>query len=639
MRRVAETSIAAANGAFRYRRPLYRRSDLSGGVHPGRGALVADHHRRHSGLATPASTASIDDLLIDASIVSIDGAGGILGQAGPDLLRPSRSRLPAHGEMEFDSADVASMFANGTWTNVILHEIGHILGIGTLWSTARSEERRGRLHRRPRPCRIPHAERQSVGSLGSGRARWRQRHRRRALGRGDLQRRADDRLRRIGRRRDADQPDDDRLAAGHRLHGQLCGRRCLHAARRPAERRHHRRRRQQHSDRHRRRRHDLRPGRQRHAQRRRRQRHARRRDRQRFDRRRDRRRHRGFLRQSGQLRAGRISASASRSRARTATTRWSGSSTCALPTARSIVNDGSTLFDTLFYDRTNLDVFHAGVDARAHYNRAAGAKAATRTVFFSSILVSGAQPGRARGGVNPLTHYQQTGWREGRDPGTEFRHQALSDEQSGRRGGRRRSARALPAVRQGGRASGLPGDRLDRRGLRRRVLSAATIPTWRRPASTRCSISMPFGWREGRNPNALFDTAGYLSHYTDVRGGRHQSVAALRAVRLARRARSFGGLRYAELPRGLSGHRGRARRIRSIITSTAASTKAARPSPTASGTDATACETRRFRDRARQHGGGIVRARREDGFRDGFDWSNHEARWTRRSGKPSRSPR
>ena len=58
----------------------------------------------------------IDDLLIDASIVAIDGAGGILGQPGRTVR--SSSRLPAHGEMEFDSADVATTFANGTWTNV-----------------------------------------------------------------------------------------------------------------------------------------------------------------------------------------------------------------------------------------------------------------------------------------------------------------------------------------------------------------------------------------------------------------------------------------------------------------------------------------------------------------------------------------
>ena len=27
---------------------------------------------------------------------------------------------------------------------------------------------------------------------------------------------------------------------------------------------------------------------------------------------------------------------------------------------------------------------------------------------------------------------------------------------------------------------------------------------------------MAFGWKEGRNPNALFDTNGYLATYTDV---------------------------------------------------------------------------------------------------------------------------
>jgi len=74
----------------------------------------------------------VDDLLIDASVVFIDGPGGVLGQAGPDWIR-SASGLPFHGEMEFDSADVSQMFSNGTLYNVILHEMGHILGIGTLW--------------------------------------------------------------------------------------------------------------------------------------------------------------------------------------------------------------------------------------------------------------------------------------------------------------------------------------------------------------------------------------------------------------------------------------------------------------------------------------------------------------------------
>lgn len=75
----------------------------------------------------------VDDLLIDASGRSIDGSGGILGQAGPDSFRSSNA-LPIHGVMEFDTADLAAMEANGSLLGVILHEMGHVLGIGTLWS-------------------------------------------------------------------------------------------------------------------------------------------------------------------------------------------------------------------------------------------------------------------------------------------------------------------------------------------------------------------------------------------------------------------------------------------------------------------------------------------------------------------------
>jgi subtilase family serine protease len=78
---------------------------------------------------------SIDDVLIHASVVSIDGAGGILGQAGPDQFRSGAGGLPYHGIMRFDSADLASMASNGTLLSVILHEMGHVLGLGTLWSS------------------------------------------------------------------------------------------------------------------------------------------------------------------------------------------------------------------------------------------------------------------------------------------------------------------------------------------------------------------------------------------------------------------------------------------------------------------------------------------------------------------------
>lgn len=79
----------------------------------------------------------VDDVLILAQGRAIDGVGKILGQAGPSRLRPSGigagSLLPAKGRMTFDSADLATMEQRGTLIDVITHEMGHVLGIGTLW--------------------------------------------------------------------------------------------------------------------------------------------------------------------------------------------------------------------------------------------------------------------------------------------------------------------------------------------------------------------------------------------------------------------------------------------------------------------------------------------------------------------------
>lgn len=79
----------------------------------------------------------IDDLLIEAQGVAIDGPGGILGQAGPTNLRPASAGvsafLPAKGIMSFDTADLAQMQATGTLLDVITHEMGHVIGIGTVW--------------------------------------------------------------------------------------------------------------------------------------------------------------------------------------------------------------------------------------------------------------------------------------------------------------------------------------------------------------------------------------------------------------------------------------------------------------------------------------------------------------------------
>jgi hypothetical protein len=73
-------------------------------------------------------------VIINASARTIDGRGGILGRAGPDRYR-SGSFLPYHGVMEFDSADLSALQSSGGLVYTVLHEMGHILGIGTLWTS------------------------------------------------------------------------------------------------------------------------------------------------------------------------------------------------------------------------------------------------------------------------------------------------------------------------------------------------------------------------------------------------------------------------------------------------------------------------------------------------------------------------
>jgi hypothetical protein len=84
----------------------------------------------------------IDDILIIASLVNIDGAGGVLGRAGPTHLiydqasgDTSSDALPFAAIMEFDIADAETYLAAGTWGDIVFHEMMHTLGFGTLWES------------------------------------------------------------------------------------------------------------------------------------------------------------------------------------------------------------------------------------------------------------------------------------------------------------------------------------------------------------------------------------------------------------------------------------------------------------------------------------------------------------------------
>ncbi len=85
----------------------------------------------------PAINESINDLVIYVRLAAIDGAGKVLGQASPCYVN-SGNKLPIMGFFELDQDDLATLQSQGTLDDVVLHEMGHILGIGTLWSYERS---------------------------------------------------------------------------------------------------------------------------------------------------------------------------------------------------------------------------------------------------------------------------------------------------------------------------------------------------------------------------------------------------------------------------------------------------------------------------------------------------------------------
>ncbi len=72
----------------------------------------------------------IEDLLIVATVTEISPAA--LAQAGPCRLRDG-SFHPYLGVVQFNEARMESLVADGRLFNLALHEIGHILGIGTIW--------------------------------------------------------------------------------------------------------------------------------------------------------------------------------------------------------------------------------------------------------------------------------------------------------------------------------------------------------------------------------------------------------------------------------------------------------------------------------------------------------------------------
>jgi hypothetical protein len=88
----------------------------------------------------------VDDVIIYASVATIDGPGKILASAGPCVVRlahgadcvpaaNSCSSFALVGVMRFDVEDIGGLITTGRLNEVILHEMMHVVGVGTNWAS------------------------------------------------------------------------------------------------------------------------------------------------------------------------------------------------------------------------------------------------------------------------------------------------------------------------------------------------------------------------------------------------------------------------------------------------------------------------------------------------------------------------
>ncbi|CAM9790169.1 unnamed protein product, partial [Laminaria digitata] len=76
------------------------------------------------------STNPAGRLLISSTLEEIDGQGKVLGSAGPRNVWGSCRTISLTGTMRFDIDDITNLENRGTLEGVILHEMGHVIGVG-----------------------------------------------------------------------------------------------------------------------------------------------------------------------------------------------------------------------------------------------------------------------------------------------------------------------------------------------------------------------------------------------------------------------------------------------------------------------------------------------------------------------------
>jgi hypothetical protein len=190
--------------------------------------------------------------------------------------------------------------------------------------------------------------------------------------------------------------------------------------------------------------------------------------------------------------------------------------------------DGSPLVDDLFYLSRYGDVAAAGIDADTHYAEYGFREGRDPNAFFSTKGYLAANPDVRAAGLNPLSHYDQYGFREGRDPGVNFDNEAYYAANPDVRAAGLNPLRHYLEYGQGeGRttddAIGRPADLGASQGFDAQFyllgnvdVAEAAIAAGSDSFAFALNHYTKYGIAEGRDPNAVFDTDGYLAAYPDV---------------------------------------------------------------------------------------------------------------------------
>ena len=194
-----------------------------------------------------------------------------------------------------------------------------------------------------------------------------------------------------------------------------------------------------------------------------------------------------------------------------------------------VIGDEDVLVDDVYYYSMSPDVFDGRIDPEVHYRTFGAQEGRDPNAFFSTFGYLAANPDVAVTGSDPLAHYGRFGWREGRNPSANFDNElylAANPDvdaaginplihylQYGKVEGRQTYLAIGPASAIGA-AGGFDAEYYL---LSNSDVAEAALRAGGDSFRFAWDHFNTFGWRESRNPNALFETGRYLTLYDDVR--------------------------------------------------------------------------------------------------------------------------